>query len=113
MTQAGDPTRSTSGGGRQIGRMWGCKYPGEFYVINPGGEHLKLNTLLVKLDESNIKLLGEVVEAPVNPDLYNGLVQMSERFRAAPGVKLPQPQPQVVPGLPLSWRMSSYRCRLL
>ena len=42
--------------------------------------HLKLYSLLVKLDESNVKLLGEVVEAPVNPEFNNRLVQMSERF---------------------------------
>ena len=32
-------------------------------------KHLKLNSLLVKLDEGNVKLLGEVVEAPVTSDL--------------------------------------------
>ena len=95
--------------------MWGCEYQGEFYFSfeeRRGEKHLKLNSLLVKLDESNVKLLGQVVEAPVNPELYNRLVQMSERFRAAPGVKLPQPHPQLFSGLLLRWRMSSNRCRL-
>ena len=48
--------------------------------LRRGEKHLKLNSLLVKLDESNVELLGEVVEAPVTPELYNRLVQMSERF---------------------------------
>ena len=38
-------------------------------IIHGEEKHLKLNTLLVKLDQSNVELLGEVVEAPVTPDL--------------------------------------------
>ena len=67
--------------------------------------HLKPDSFVVKLDQSNVELLGDVIEVLVHLELEDRLVKVGQRFRAGPHVELSQPEPELVPGFSLDWRL--------
>lgn len=67
--------------------------------------HLKPDSFVVKLDQSNVELLGDVIEVLVHLELEDRFVKVWQRFRAGPHMKLSQPEPELVPGFSLDWRL--------